>query len=723
MTVPALIKAASLEKNPALDSWVRIDQRDTVTLFTGKVELGQWVKSAIARIGAEELDLSLERVLVRTADTGSAGPDEGRTAGSSSMKDSGTAMRYAAAAARARLLELAAERLGESAGVLRVDDGTITSVESGASTSYWELLGGGRFGIDVDLSGAVVPKAPERYRIMGRPGKRIDMLGLVTGTTRFVQDLAMPGMLHARVVKPPSPAARLDTLDSDPVAGLPGVIAVVRDGSFLGVLAEREEQVAKARELLAARAGWIEQPTLPPNDDMPAFVRAQQPRSWLMTDGLPGPGPIEQTTPPANAAITIESTFKRPMQMHGSIGPSAAAAHWHEDGSVTVWSHSQGVGILRDALADVLELDDEQIRVIHVVGPGCYGHNGADDAALDAALLARAVIGRPVLLKWTRADEHLWEPYGPAMSIDVRASLDESGRMIDWSSDVWSNTHNSRPFRDEGTSGLLASWQLERPWPRTPNVPALNLPGGVHRNANPYYRIERRRVVKRLVETQPIRTSAMRALGGYGNVFAIESMIDDLAVAAGRDPLEFRLAHLDDERARDVLSAVAERGGWHGRAEEFGRGMGLAFARYKNSDCYAAVLIELTVDDATSQIQLQRAVFAADAGQIVDPDGLASQLEGGLIQSASWTLKERVHFDETRITSVDWDTYPILTFPEIPVLDHVLIDRPGMPFLGSGEATQGPTAAAIGNAVLAAIGLRLHEIPFTPERVQAAALG
>jgi nicotinate dehydrogenase subunit B len=723
MTVPALVKAASLERNPALDSWVRIDESQTVTLFTGKVELGQWVKSAIARIGAEELELSLERVVVRTADTGSGGPDEGRTSGSSSMKDSGTAMRYAAAAARAHLLRLAAERLGEDVELLQLDDGRISSRESGASTTYWELLGGGRFGVDVDLSGAVAPRSPESYRILGRPGRRIDMLGLVTGTTRFVQDLALPGMLHARVVRPPSPAARLESVDLARVTALPGVCAVVHDGSFLGVVAEREDQAVKARESLAARARWDEPETLPPNDDMPAFVRSQEPRSWLLTDGLPGPGPIEHSEPPADAALTLQRTFTRPMQMHGSIGPSAAAAQWDEDGALTVWSHSQGVGILRDCLADVLELGPERVRVIHVVGPGCYGHNGADDVALDAALLARAVPGRPVLAKWTRADEHLWEPYGPAMTIEVRASLDGEGRLIDWSSDVWSNTHNTRPFRSEGTSGLLAAWHLERPWPRTPVVPSLNLPGGVHRNANPYYRVDRRRVVKRLVEAQPVRTSAMRALGGYANVFAIESMIDDLADAAGRDPLEFRLAHLDDERAREVLQALAELAGWHERPREFGRGAGIGFARYKNSDCYAAVLVELSVDDATSQIKLERAAFAADAGQIVDPDGLANQLEGGVIQSASWTLKERVHFDRTRLTSADWEAYPILTFPEVPEVEHVLIDRPGMPFLGAGEATQGPTAAAIGNAVFDAIGLRLLDIPFTPERIQAAALG
>ncbi len=708
----------SLAANPSLDQWIRIDPAGTVTLFTGKAELGQGLISAIARIGAEELDVSLERVRVHTADTGE-GPNEMLTAGSRSMPDSGNAMRAAAAQARAQLIGLAAARLREPAAELEVDDGTVRSRASGQSVSYWELLGGQRFAAAVN--GEVAPKDPARHALIGREGGRIDMLGLVTGTTRFVQDLALDGMVHGRVVRPPSPAATLLDVALAPVERLPGVLAVVRDGSFVAVAAEREEQVVRARDVLAARCRWDEPETLPPGGEMTSWLRSQEAVSLLVVDGIPEPGDVAPNEPPDGATVTVGATFTRPLQMHASIGPSAAVALW-QDGELTVWSHSQGVWMLRDSLAAVLELAAERIRVIHVVGPGCYGHNGADDVALDAALLAARLPGRPVSVKWRREDEHCWEPYGAAAVIDARASLDRDGRLIDWSYDVRSTTHIARPFAAPGSSGLLAAWHLARPWPRTAAKPNLTRPGGIHRNATPLYTIARRRIVKHFVAAAPLRTSSMRALGAYANVFAIESLIDELAHAAGLDALALRLEHLEDERARAVLQAVAERGGWARRQSEYGHGSGLAFARYKNSDCYAAVLIDLHVDDATSQIHLDRALIAADAGEIVDPDALRNQLEGGLVQSASWTLKERVGFDTTRVTSCDWDSYPILTFSEVPDVETLLLDRPGEPFLGAGEATQGPTAAAIANAVFAAVGVRLRDIPFTPARLQDAAL-
>lgn len=709
----------SLQANPSLDQWVRIDRAETVTLFTGKAELGQGLVSAIARIGAEELAVSLERVRVHTADT-AVGPSEVFTAGSRSMRESGAALRQAAAQARAQLLALAAERLGERIELLAVEDGTIRSRATGRSTTYWELLGGARF--DTLVTGEAQPQAASQHTIVGHEGQRVDMVGLVTGTTRFVHDLAPPGMVHARVVRPPSPAASLRSVDLAPAQALAGVLAVVRDGSFLGVVAEREEQALRARDALAARARWEEAETLPANGEMTSWLRGQEAQSLLVVDGLPGPGDVSPTDPPEDAAVTVAATYTRPLQMHASIGPSAALALWQQD-ELTIWTHSQGVAVLRESLAAVLGVEPERVRVVHVVGAGCYGHNGADDVALDAALLAAQVPGRPVSLKWQRQDEHAWEPYGPAMVIDARASLDAGGQLVDWSYDVRSTTHIARPLPAAGSSGLLAAWHLAQPWPRTVPKPNLTLPGGIHRNATPIYRVRRRRIVKHFIEQMPLRTSSLRALGAYANVFATESLLDELAGAAGVDALELRLAHLDDERAREVLATAAARGGWRERTTAEGRGVGLAFARYKNSDCYAAVLIELSVDDASSQIRLERAVIAADAGEVVDPDGLRNQLEGGLVQSASWTLKERVGFDATRVTSVDWESYPILTFSEVPEIETVLLDRPGEPALGAGEATQGPTAAAIANAVFAAVGLRLRDIPFTPARVREAALG
>jgi nicotinate dehydrogenase subunit B len=709
--------SASLQGAPDLDTWIRINGDGTVTLFTGKVELGQGIKTAIARIGAEELDVAFDRVRVQTADT-AHGLNELFTAGSQSIEDSGAAMRQAAAEARQHLLALAGQRLGAPVDQLQVVDGTVSVTGTDRCTTYWELLGGRKFARPV--TGEVQPKRPAQYRLVGKSGARVDLAGLVTGTARFVQDLAPPGMLYARVLRPPGPSGRLESIDDAPARCLPGVVAVVRDGSFLGVVAEREEQAEKAITVLNDRARWSQQSTLPLMDELHAWLRTQPTRSFRVVDGVPVDGPIDPIEVPARAAQTLRAIYTRPYHMHASIGPSAALAEW-TDGTLTVWTHSQGVYVLRAALAEVLGVEPQSLRVIHVEGPGCYGHNGADDAALDAALLARAVPGRPVRLQWTRQDEHAWEPYGPAMVMELQASLDSGGRLLDWNHDVWSNTHIARalPYGG-GRSALIAAWHRASPMPPPQPFPMLVSHAGIHRNADPLYAVPRRRIVKHFVEAMPLRVSSTRSLGAYANVFAIESFMDELAVAAGVDPLEFRLRYLEDERARAVLTAAAERAGWAHRRKEVGRGKGIGFAQYKNQKCYAAVVIDLRVELDTAQIVLEHAVIAADAGQIVDPSGLANQLEGGVIQSASWTLKEQVTFDRTRITSIDWESYPILKFPEAPEIETVLLDRPGAPSLGSGEATQGPAAGAIANAVFDAIGVRLRAIPFTPERVRAA---
>jgi nicotinate dehydrogenase subunit B len=706
-----------LAAHPRLDTWVRLTEGETVTLYTGKVELGQGLLSAIARLGAEELDVSLSRVRVRTGDTAHA-LDEWLTAGSMSMTASGTALRQAAAEARAALLALAAERLGAPAAELVVQDGTVLAPGGGRIT-YWELVPGGR--LEGEATGAAVPKAPADYRVVGHRGARVDMAAHATGTARFVGDLHEPGMLHARVVRGPGQGARLENVDGARVEALPGVVAVVRDGDFLAVVAEGEDQALRAHDALSAAAQWREDAGLPDQTTLPRWLLEQPAQSYRVIDGTPDPdAPTAPLDPGTGTHPAYTATFSRPFLMHGSIGPSAALAEW-TDGALHVRSHTQGPFILRDALARALRVDPEAIRVEHVPGPGCYGHNGADDVALDAALAARAVRGRPVLLKWTRAEEHAFEPYGAPGVVRVEAHLDDHGGLADWSADVRGLTHLSRPLQGMPGSGLLAAWTLSDPVQRTPALPMLVHEGGIHRNATPAYRIPRTRIVKHFVDDGPLRTSSLRSLGAHLNVFANESAMDELALLAGRDPLAFRLDHLDDERARAVLAAAAERAGWAHRADEPGRGMGLAYAQYKNKAGYVAVVVTVRVDDATAAVTLERAVIAADAGQVVDPAGLVNQLEGGLVQSASWTLHERVAFDRTRVTSLDWDSYPILRFPEVPAIETVLIDRPGEPFLGSGEATQGPTAAAIGNAIRAATGVRVHDLPITPERLRRAA--
>jgi len=710
----------SFAKTPELDSWLQIHADGRITVSTGKVELGQKLKTAFAVIAAEELDVDPGRITVRTAETGGS-PNEGYTSGSNSMEDSGTAIRQAAAEARKILLDLASEHLGAAPETLAVTDGEVRAGRSGPRVTYWELMGGKRF--DRKVSAETAPKRPDLYRLIGNPVPAEGFEALVSGAVDFVHDLALPQMAHARVVRPPNYHARLLDLDDTAVRALPGVLQVIRDGRFLAVVCAREEQAVWAASRLSGLAVWDQSKGLA-SGDIFEQLKSNPRRSLPVVEGVPQEAPGSPSTAPAGAAATLSATYLRPYTMHGSMAPSAAMARYDDPGNddrgLKIWTHSQGVYPLRKALASVLEIPEDTIHVVHVPGAGCYGHNGADDVALDAALAARAVPGRPVLLKWERGDEHGWEPYGPAMVMDLQASLDDGGRVIFWSHETYSDTHTARLVTPDDTSRLLAAGHLGKPLAAPKPKPNMGFHGGIHRNADPLYDFPECRVVKHLVEDLPLRTSALRSLGAYGNVFAAESFMDELALASGGDPLAFRLEHLTDARGRAVLEAAAATADWRSAPRADGQGQGLAFARYKNIKCFAAVVIDLQVDDYGA-IHLQRAVIAADAGQIVDPEGLKSQLEGGLIQSASWTLKEQVTYDGGGILSRDWDSYPILTFPEVPKIETVLIDRPDQPFLGAGEATQGPTAAAIANAVFDAVGLRLRRLPFTQDRVREAA--
>lgn len=710
----------SLRQTPDLDAWIRINDDETVTVFTGKVELGQGIKTAIMQIAAEELDVAPARMRVITADTGQS-PNEGVTAGSMSVQVSGASVRVAAAEARHLLLLQAFEHLEAQtpADALQISDGTITDPATGRQVTYWQLMGGKRFGHQI--TGIGQPKSPDAHQLVGQPEKRIDLLGKVTGGPSYVHDMALPGMLHARVVRPPSYHARLVSVDLESIRQMPGVVEVVRDGSFLAVIAEREEQAIRAREALLANAEWNYQADLPAHMSVYDTLLSLPEQPALIVDGAPVDDPIPAIEAPPEAVQTLSATYLRPFHMHASLGPSAAVAHWQGD-LVTVWSHTQGAYLLQASMAPVLGIAPEQIRVIHVEGAGCYGHNGADDVGLDAALVARAVPGRPVMVKWMRDDEHSWEPYSSAMVLKMQASLDADGMVADWNHDVWSYIHSTRPRGGTDGSDLLAAWHLEQPFEQPQRVLGRGSHFGSHRNADPKYAFTRRRIVKHFVPDHPLRVSAMRSLGAYANVFAIESFMDELAQAAGVDPVEFRLRHLDDERAKAVIEAAAEKAGWQGRKRPAGdgHGRGIAFAQYKNVQTYAAIVVDVSVDRDTGEIKLERAVIAADSGQMVNPDGLSNQLEGGFVQAASWTLYEQVTFDARGITSRDWDSYPILRFSNAPVIETVILNRPNFPFVGAGEATQNPTPAAIANAVYDAVGVRLREIPFTPERVKAA---
>lgn len=685
----------SLQRDPRLDSWIRIDERGTITVFTGKCELGQGIKTALIQVAAEELAVAPESIHLVTADTALT-PNEGYTAGSHSMQDSGTAIRHAAAQARSLLIGTAAVRLHLPREQLKAQDGAVVA-HDGRRLGFGALVKEKLLHVAADGRSNLTDTA--HYRVIGTSVQRVDIPAKVSGGPAFVHDLRLPGMLHARVVRPPSYHARLLRLDTTPIANLPGVRAVHRDGNYLAVIAEREYQAVVAMRASAAAATWTETPTLPQPDRLFDWLASQPAEQVTVVGGSDGP---------AAGARVLEATYRRAYQMHGSIGPSCAVAQF-ENGQLTVWTHSQGVFPLRAAIAQLVQLPAERIHCIQVDGSGCYGHNGADDAAADAALLAMALPGPPVRLQWMREQEHAWEPYGSAMITKVRAALAPAGHITTWDYAVRSCTHATRA----GPAGnLLPAWLLAHPRAPPPPRP-LPLPeGGGHRNSAPLYSIPNMRVAYEFVPAMPLRVSALRSLGAYMNVFSIESFMDELAQAAKSDPVEFRLRHLEDPRARAVIVAAAERFGWSHYQRRQDQGRGFAFARYKNLAAYLALAAEVEVDRKRGHVRLKRAVAAVDCGEAVNPDGIQNQVQGGILQSASWTLHERVAFDRTRVTSRDWNSYPILRFTEIPDEVQVyVLNQPGTPFLGTGEAAQGPTAAAIANATADATGIRLRDIP------------
>jgi nicotinate dehydrogenase subunit B len=694
----------SLAEFPLLDSWIRIDADNSITVFSGKAELGQGLRTAILQIAAEELDVAVTDIILVTADTART-PDEGYTAGSQSLQYSGTAIRYAAAQARSILLEVAAARFALPESSLHAREKAFFTPD-GRSVKYGELIA------DTSLHIPAAPdqplKAPSTFRVIGKSIQRVDIPAKVTGGSAFVQDLRLPGMCHARVLRPPSYAAELTELNAGMVEAMPGVVAVIRDGGFVAVVARKEFQAIRAMRELAAVTKWSEHESLPDQNALPAALLG------LERDA----GSVAEQGQLAFVGRTFEATFTRPYQMHGSIGPSCAVALMHEDGTLNVWSHTQGVFPDRQAICEMLGMDEEKVRISHVEGSGCYGHNGADDAAADAALIASKIPGTPVRVQWMREQEHCWEPYGPAMVTKVKASLDESGRISDWSYDLWSNSHLMRPG---GAGALLAARAMARQFPPTAPKFAITKTGNGDRNANPAYAIPNRRVLWHFLPEMPVRVSSLRSLGAYANVFSIESSMDELAHLAHADPIAFRLGHLEDSRARAVIEEASRRFRWNEWKPAANRGRGFAFAMYKNLASYFAVAIEVEVEPATGRVRVIRAISSIDSGEVVNPDGIRNQTEGGILQSMSWTLFESVSFNRTRITSNDWASYPILRFANVPEKVEVhIIDRPGAPFLGAGEAAQGPTCAAIANAVSNATGKRLYDLPLSRDRIRDA---
>ena len=694
-----------LQVNRTLSAWIRIQSEDqSVLLMVGKVELGQGILTAVVQVCADELDVEMARVKVVSGDTALV-PNEGTTAGSFSMPNCATAVRQAAAEVRAILLDLAQVRLGQPSSGLSVRDGLVQTV-SGATISYWDLLVGES--LQREATGRVKTKPIGEHRLVGRSVHRLDLTPKILGQAMFVQELRPKGMVFGQIVRPPTYGARLIAADTAAITRMPGVIKVLRDGSFLGVIAIREGQAQAAALALQQTCQWQVPRELPGTEGMPDWLLKTKPDRIIETKK-------QVRSTPGQVTRTVEASYYRPYHMHASIGTSAALATLGADGVLTVQTHSQSVFETGEAIAKMLGMPLARVRMQHVQGSGCYGHNMADDAAADAALLAVAVPGTPVRLQYTREQEHLWEPYGSAMLIKTRAGLDAQGNVLDWDLTIWSTPHGTRPGGQPGN--LLSARYLEKPFsiPKPQNGGAPNF--AADRNGIALYDFPGHNVLTHFITEMPLRVSSTRGLGAYANVFAIESFMDELAHSVGADPVAYRLRFLKDERARDAIVRAAEKFGWSQWQKSPGRGRGIGFAKYKNIAGYCAVALEVEVNRQSGRIRVLRAVASADSGHIVNPDGVSNQIEGGLIQSLSWTLKEEVQMDDTQVLSQDWSSYPILTFSEVPPVEVVLIDRPGQPFLGTGEASQGPTGAALANAVFDATGVRFRRLPLTPDRV------
>ncbi|HET6925401.1 MAG TPA: molybdopterin cofactor-binding domain-containing protein [Hyphomicrobiaceae bacterium] len=698
---------ANLKANPRLARWLRFDAAGFIELSPGKVEIGQGILTALAQIAADELDVDLTRIRMIPVTT-AASPNEGTTSGSLSVEQSGSAVRHASAQARAIYLAAAARRLGVAAETLTIEDGTIVG-PGNLRTSYWELADAAL--LQRDAIGGAAPKPPSARRVAGTPAARLDIPDKVFGRPRFVHDLVLPGLLHGRVVKPAGPGAKLAALDEAVVRARPGIIALVRHGSFAGVVADTEAAAEAGADALRKAATWSGAPMLPDETKLAQWLKGEPVETTIVEE--------RKAQTPVPSARTVRRQYSRPFIAHAAMAPSCAIAQWSGPDRLHIWSHCQGAYGLRADTALALGIAPENIVVEHVEGAGCYGHNGADDVAFDAVLLARAaeVGGRPVRVQWSREDELTWAPMGAAMAIELEADLDAGGDIVDWRGQVWSNGHVSRPGRMPIPT-LLSASLLAKPFERLIAFnPPMAMGGGAERNSVPLYDFASMRVMCHRLLTMPIRTSALRTLGAFANIFAIESFMDELAAERGENPLAFRLRYLKDERARGVLQAAAKRAGWNEWKRREGAGHGIAFGRYKNFGAYCAVVAEVEGD---AEIRVRRLVVAVDVGEVVNPDGVANQMEGGAIQATSWTLKEAVRFDRQRITSDTWETYPILHFSEVPAVEVEILNRPEERSLGAGEAAHPPTAAAIGNAVFDALGVRVRDLPITRERIIAA---
>ena len=693
-----------------VDSMLAVHRDGSVTVFVGRVDLGTGGRIALRQIVGEELDIPLERIAMIEGDTALT-PNQGGTGGSYGVARGGVQLRRAAATARQALVGLAAQQLGRPAGDLEVADGVVRARDGSGSVGYGELIGDRAFNLKVDATAPLKP--PDRFRFIGKSLPRPDLPEKITGHHRYLHDLTLPGMLHARVIHPPAYGATLVAVDEGSIAGLGGA-RVVRIQSFLAVVAEREWDAVRAARAL--RAQWSAGTGLP---DHAKEFEAMRTTRVVRDQEVAKRGDLAALTAPPPGTRTLAATYRWPMQTHGSIGPSCGVADVRAD-RVAVWSASQNVHGFQATCARMLGVERDRVRVIYMDGAGSYGANGADDAAAEAVLLSRAV-GRPVRVQWSRQEEHGLDPKGPAQMLDLRAAVDKGGEVAAWETQAWlpiatANLPNI-PLVSLDAAGI----------PQTPG----RATGLIYQNVDPPYAMANLNAVVHWIEDAPLRTSPLRAPGKVANTFAVESFTDEIAALARVDPLEFRLRRLSSPRGIEVLKRVATRMGWQARPAPrpvdrraaVMTGRGLAYVHYKHEETIVAMGMEVAVERATGRIRVSRVVAAQDCGLMINPDCVQAQLEGSILQTLSRALHEEVVYDRDRVTSVDWASYPILTFPEVPKLEFELIQRLDQPPLGAGEAAATPVGAALANAVFDATGVRLRTVPFRPDRVKAALEG
>jgi nicotinate dehydrogenase subunit B len=687
-----------------VDSFLAIDKAGNVTVYSGKVELGTGVATALRQIVAEELDVPIGRIELIQGDT-LLTPDQGTTWGSLTVQLGGMQLRQASAAARQALLAEAAKKLGTDQ--LTVTDGVISG--GGKKVNYPELIGGKNFSITLDPKQPVKEKAPKDYKIVGKSQPRVDIPAKVTGRFTYMQDYKVPGMLHGRVVRPPAIGAKLESVDDSATKNIPGIVKVVREGNFLGVIASNEWDAIRGAN--ATKVTWSKSETLPDQAKLWEHVRATKVAKDEVTSST---GNTTEAMGKDGVKV-IKATYDFAIHTHGSMGPSCAIAEF-KDGTLTSWSASQATHNLRKQLAQMFSLPVDKVRCIYVEGSGCYGRNGHEDAAADAALLAKAV-GKPVRVQWSRADEHGWDPKGPPTLMDMRASMDAQGNVTAWEGDFFMPQQTPGGFLVPLVAATLSG------------MPAADhiAPGNVFQNSAIQYRIPNVKTVCKRLETTPFRPSWIRTPGRLQNTYANECFVDELAAAANMDPLEFRMKMLDDKRGLELLNRLAAAAKWEKRPSpqksasgNVAKGRGVSYVKYELVRTYIGAVAEIEVDRSTGVIRVSKFTVVHDCGQIINPDGLKNQIEGNVIQTVSRTLIEEVKFDRSQVTSLDWLSYPILKFPQVPEIVIDLIDRPTEKPWGAGEPSAAVIPSAISNAVFDATGVRLRSIPYTPAKVKAA---